>query len=173
MSYRERSAWAQLLILGYIWGRYFWWFGDHVLGGDALVDQTFSIRAGVNFGAALFGTIVVSLVDALIRRFSTPAAERVLRDEREDLANLRAVRWAFRTMIFLLVVVAFSAFWFGNFYTGNMEGPTPDPGRMTDWPTTLRIANGVVLMANAVWAAVMAGLLVRHAAMIAIIRKSP
>ena len=172
MSFREKSAWAQFLILGYLWGRYLWWFGEQVLVGGALTEQGFSIYAGSWFGMAVFGSIVVSVIAGLARRFSTPAAERRLQDEREALADLRATRWAFTTTILLLAAIAFSAFWFGNFYTGNMEGPTPDPGRMTDWSTMLTVANGVVLIANAVWAAVIIGMLVRYAGLIHLLRNS-
>ncbi|WP_428151526.1 hypothetical protein [Brevundimonas sp.] len=172
MSFREKSAWAQFLILGYLWGRYFWWFGEQVLVRGSLTEQGFSIYAGTWFGMAVFGSVVVSGVAALARRFSTPAAERGLHDEREALADLRATRWAFTTTTLLLVCIAFSAFWFGNFYTGNMEGPTPDPGRMADWPTMLTVANGMVLMANAVWAAVIFGMLVRYAGLINLLRHS-
>lgn len=171
MSFREKTVWAQLIATLYIWGRYSWWFWSQALDPHTLSVQDFSIRAGVAFGVAVFFSLLVSVIAAVVNRFSTRAADRRLRDEREYLIDLRATRWAFGVVTVLVIGIAFAAFWFGHYFTGNYENPQADAVRVADWPTTLRMANGVVLLANALWSCVLIGHLARYIGQLTLLRR--
>lgn len=101
MSLAEKRLWIELVTTIGIWGAY---FGHLVLWLDrgGVEDPEFAVAMGGHFFGALVLSILIRVVLSVLARRLTPAAERHVRDEREDLAALRAA-WAGYALLGLLV----------------------------------------------------------------------
>jgi len=87
MPFREKSAWISLVLILVVFGPYFWFVGRALSGQD-------HVHFGTQF--ALIGLfIVLEVVLHVAIAVQSPRDARAPRDERENLIDLRATRFAF------------------------------------------------------------------------------
>lgn len=103
MPFREKTAWASLVVTAAIWGGYFWklWpdLRDGSLEGQAV---------GLFIGAVVLLTIVQIILAIALAIVSGKDADAPM-DEREQLIDLKGMRAGFH--ILNIVLVAVSALW--------------------------------------------------------------
>ena len=154
MSYREKVTWGGLAGPLGVWGVYFAaLIADIAAGG--LTRPDFIADFGGRFVHAVALIIVLEIVLAIVLAATTPAAEQVIRDEREQLAVLRSDSLAFGLLCVLLVTLALTAYGAGiGADFADVLGAFGE--RLT--------ANALVLMANAVLFCLLFADVVRYAA---------
>jgi cytochrome b561 len=87
MPFREKSAWISLVLILVVFGPYFWFVGRALSGQD-------HVHFGTQF--ALIGLfILLEVVLHVAIAVQSPRDARAPRDERENLIDLKATRFAF------------------------------------------------------------------------------
>jgi hypothetical protein len=89
MSFAEKRLWIELAASLAVWGVYFTRLIGWIDAGG-LQDPEFAATMGGHFVLAVAAGVAIRVVLSLIARRVTPRAELRVRDEREDLAALRA-----------------------------------------------------------------------------------
>ena len=96
MSFREKTAWISLLSMSAIYGYYFW--------------SVIHSRRQAGFGGLLWTIIALVLVQAVLTiavAFFAPKEAKACADEREQLIELKATRFAYSG---LATAIAFACF---------------------------------------------------------------
>lgn len=100
MSFREKAAWISLAVTVGVWGWYFWkvwatWGSDVDLVGL--------------FVRSVILSVVVQLILQAVAHYTTPEAERSIRDEREDRIESRATGVGYTLLTVLVITLAIAS----------------------------------------------------------------
>jgi len=90
VSFREKSAWISLLSMSGIYAVYFW-----------SVLHSGSLAGGFHFGSLLETVIAIAVVQTALTvavAIVKPGEAKAPRDERENLIDLRATRFAYAAL---------------------------------------------------------------------------
>ncbi|WP_122466843.1 hypothetical protein [Brevundimonas lutea] len=163
MSYREKSAWAELVSVAAVWGWYFWVLATRALSG-AITEQGFVGAMGATFVLAVVLSIVVAVASGILVEVMSRKSDRGARDEREAWAGLRATRIAHGVLIVLIFCLAVLGFGFGAFGGAGLA-------ERTGTLLSLVLSNGLVLFANGAVAALVLAELAHYGALIVFLRR--
>ncbi len=163
MSYREKSAWAELVTTGAIWGWYFWVLAERARSG-AIVEQGFIAAMGASFVAATVLSVAAAVTAGILLEVITRRSDRGRRDEREAWAGLRATRFAHGVLVVLIFCLAVAGFAFGTF---GGEQIAARAGAIL----SLVLSNGFVLFANGAVAALVLAELAHYGALVFFLRR--
>lgn len=163
MSYREKSAWAELLSTLGIWGYYFIGLVQAVASGD-LTEQGFVDAMGGRFVACVLLSILVGIAGGILVEILSRKFDRAGRDEREAWAGLRATRIAHGVLITLILALSSLGFLFGAFGGAALA-------ERASAALELVMANGLVLFANGALFALVLAELVHYGALIVFLRR--
>lgn len=155
MSFAEKRLWIELIATLAVWGVYFGRLIGWIDAGG-LDDPAFASVMGGHFLLAVAVAVLIRVVLSVIAGRATPEAERRVRDEREDLATLRAT-WAGHALLGGLVL-AVSA-------VGYIAGAT---GHVDIVPVS---AAGLVVLANLTLGALIQAELLRLVVNLVLLRR--
>lgn len=169
MSFREKSLWVQMLAALGVWGLYFWHLKTQLPNMNL---PGFAERTLAAFGASIVLLVVVALVLTLLSRIGSTKAEREIRDEREQLADLRAFKWAYVLVVCLLLWVGYETYSVGSRLAVLFDRQPNDGG--VSWsflPALQWVPSTFIVAANHVLLCLVVAELFRRALNIILIRR--
>ena len=159
MTFREKHLWISVVTTVVVWGYYFWRLIAAARDGG-LQDPRFGWVLGAFFIGCLIVSALVEMALRILAAATTRKAEREAMDERETLAALKASHLSLMALIAILFTVSVAAYIFG-LGVGQVGRPQLD---MAD-------GVGLVLMSNALMAAVILSELIRYLFTLALLRR--
>jgi hypothetical protein len=159
MTFREKHLWISIVSTVLVWGFYYVRLIQGVLEG-ALSDPRFGWMLGALFIGCLVTSVVIEIVLTILASLTTRKAEREARDEREMLASLKASHVSLMALIAIVFSLSICAYLLGLAASAG-EGPG----------VALTDGAGLVLVSNALMAAVIASELIRYVFTLALLRR--